>query len=169
MSGAMFETVTMLDYRRPLAERLKARKSCGPYTWRPRDAKADGIGFYCASKCGAGHDLEMDSRGSVCRLRLQWANDALPRGSRLARINGYYCDEFQDSTMTPIVALLPHGRGFLAGWTMGSGMAASLCTSYIWETIEEAAVAAHDEAERAADREREFQERESARLDEEEE
>lgn len=53
-----------------------------------------------------------------------------------------------------IIARLPHGRGYLAGFTMGEGMAASL-DGHIWTDIEDAARAAYDEAESAADREAE--------------
>ncbi len=134
----MFAQITMIDYARPLAERAKARKTCGPYTWAPAKP-GNGRGFYQSSK-----GLYMDRHGSSLDLRLEEANDHL-RGTRLAFTTGYYCDEFGDDTLQPIVARLPSRRGFLAGWTMGRGMCASL-DSHIWETIEDAARAAHDEA-----------------------
>lgn len=157
----MFQQITMIDYARPLAERAASRKVCGPYIWIPTPAPSGGRGFYQSSK-----GLFMDPRGSTLDLRLEDANDFL-RGSRLAQIGGYYCDNFQSDTLQPIIARLPHGRGFLAGWTMGRGMCASL-DGYIWESTEEAARAAHDEAERAAERQREFEAEEDARLEAEE-
>ena len=158
----MFSDIVMIDYRRPLAARRDARKSCGPYRWTPA-RPGSGRSFYQFGKGG----LRMDPAGSSFALRLEWANDLLPRGSRLGLINGYFCDEFQDCTMIPIVARLPRSRGFLAGWTMGAGMLASLDAT-IWETAEDAARAAHDEAERSAESEREYQERERAEFEAEE-
>lgn len=32
---SLFDTITMLDYMRPLRERMESRKVCGPYTWSP--------------------------------------------------------------------------------------------------------------------------------------
>jgi hypothetical protein len=149
----LFHDIVTHDYARPLKARAASRKVVGPYHWTPRDpAKSGGFGFYCASK-----GLAMDAHGSICDLRLEWANDLLPSGSRLAFTNGYYYDRYQDTTLAPIVARLPHNRGFLAGWTMGQSMCAGLST-VIHETAEEAARAAHSEAECAAERQREFEE-----------
>lgn len=158
----MFAEIVLINFRRSLAARRDARKFCGPYHWTPAKPGA-GRGFYQASNGG----LRIDQAGSSFALRLEWANDLLPRGSRLGLINGYYCDEFQDCTMVPIVARLPRSRGFLAGWTMGAGMYASLDAT-IWEIAEDAARAAHDMAERDAEREREYQERERERFEAEE-
>ena len=101
----------------------------------------------------------MDRTGSPIALRLEEANQHLSY-SRLSNINGYYCDMDGDGdTLQPIIARLPHGRGFLAGWTMGEGMCASL-DGHIWTDEEEAARAAHDLAEHDAERSREAQARE---------
>jgi hypothetical protein len=75
-------------------------------------------------------------------------------------------NEYGDS-LTPIIARLPRSRGFLAGWTMGSGMCAELDAT-VWETAEEAAQAAYDFAESAAERQADFEAEEAARLDAEE-
>jgi hypothetical protein len=159
----MFHHIVLRDLSKPIRERHS--KHVGPYTWEPTDAAwSKGFGFYTAS----GKGLRMDRAGSRFDLRLEYANDLLDSYSRLAGITGYYCDEFQDSTMIPIVARLPHGRGFLAGWTMGQGMCASL-SSYIHETERDAAIAAHDDAESAAQREQEYQARMNAEDSEEEE
>ena len=140
----MFNEITLINYARPLADRAKARKSVGPYRWRPSQP-GKGRGFYQAS----GQGLACDARGSTFDLRLELANDHLS-GSRRSNINGYYCDAFGDGTLTPIIARLPKGRGFLAGWAMGAGMCASLDAD-IYETPEEAARAAHSMAESDAD------------------
>ena len=136
----MFSRITMIDYRRPLAERANARKFCGPYYWTPAKP-GKGRGFYQASK-----GLRMDPRGSSFDLRLDYANTHAPyqrRGS------GPFWSE-NDCEFTAIIARLPHGRGFLAGWTMGNGMLASL-DAYIWPDIEGAAQAAIDDARQAAE------------------
>lgn len=138
----MFSNIVMINYDRPLAERAASRKVAGPYRWEPSEP-GKGRGFYQAS-----HALECGD--STFRLRLEWANDHL-RGSRLSFINGYYCDN--TDTLQPIIARLPHGRGFLAGWTMGQGMCASL-DGYIYLSEEDAARAAHSTAEFTADENR---------------
>jgi hypothetical protein len=133
----------------PLRKRLESREYVGPYYFEPAKP-GTGRGFYQASRglaCGDG----------TFSLRLEWANDHLS-GSRLSNIDGYFCDPDGDGdTLKPIVARLPHGRGFLAGWTMGNGMAASMDAT-IWETIEDAARAAHDLADHDAENERDYQE-----------
>lgn len=137
-----------------LRERLEMRKTCGPYRWTPAEP-GQGRGFYQSSKglwCG----------DSTFDLRLVYANELLPWYFKLRRTEGYYVD--MDEILTPIVARLPHGRGFLAGWTMGPGMCASL-DGHVWHDPESAARAAHQEAEQAAEREREYRERESEQED----
>jgi hypothetical protein len=75
---------------------------------------------------------------------------------RPARVNGWYCDAFQDQTITACVLRLPHNRGFLAGWTMGKGMASSVDFE-IYQEEQDAWRAADSMAENAADKEREYQ------------
>lgn len=94
--------------------------------------------------------------GSNVRLRVEDANEHLPSYSRLSRIDGYYSDEYGIDTLRPAIARLPGGRGFLAGWTMGEGMVTSFDADVI-ETAEDAAMQAHDIAERAAEDERAYQ------------
>lgn len=148
------------DFSRPLKSRLESRKHVGPYYINP--SKPGGSrGFYTASK-----GLACASHGALFDLRLEDANDHLGE-SRLRFTTGYYCDEFQDSTLQPIVARLPRGRGFLAGWTMGRGMCATLELD-VYAAAEDAARAAHSAAEYAAEQEREYQERESERIEAEE-
>jgi hypothetical protein len=146
------QTITLIDYARPLAERAKARKFCGPYQWSPtRPGK--GRGFYSSTRDA----LTIDRAGSTFSLRLESANDHL-RGTRLARTTGCYCDPHGDSdTLQPIIARLPHGRGFLAGWTMGAGMAGSV-SGEIYGDETDAAYAAHALADYDATASREAQE-----------
>lgn len=149
----MFSTIITHDRRKPMKVRAADRKFCGPYRWNPSEP-GKGRGFYQDSKA-----LRMDRAGSSFDLRLEYANDFL-RGSRLARTVGYYAgDHYVSDMLQPIVARLPKGRGFLAGWTMGTGMCAALDAT-IWDTAEDAARAAHDEAERDAERMREASEAE---------
>lgn len=145
----MFREIVMIDYGRPLAARLASRKYCGPYRWTPA-APGKGRGFYSGSSA-----LDIDSHGSSFRLRIEDANDHIRY--RRNQIRGYYCDPECIDTLQPIIARLPRGRGFLAGWTMGAGMCASL-EKDIYPDAESAAGAAHCAAEYAAEREREYQE-----------
>lgn len=145
----MFREIVMIDYGRPLAARLASRKYCGPYRWTPA-APGKGRGFYSGTSA-----LDMDARGSGFRLRIEDANDHTR--DRRNQVRGYYCDPDCIDTLQPIIARLPRGRGFLAGWTMGAGMCASI-EGYVYPDAESAASAAHDVAEYAAEREREYQE-----------
>lgn len=140
----MFTEITMINYTRPPAERAKARKFCGPYKWRPSQP-GKGRGFYQSSQY-----LEMDGPGSSFALRLDYANTHAP-GYSYSRPTGYFCDQHGDDKLTPIIARLPRGRGFLAGWTMGRGMCAALAPD-IYHDIEDAALAAYNEAENDAER-----------------
>lgn len=146
----MFTDITLIDYGRPLVERAKARKIVGPYHWAPAKP-GDGRGFYQSADY-----LECDARGSTFALRLEYASAFLPAYSRNISHQGYACDD-AGTYLIPIVARLPHDRGFLAGWTMGKGMPANL-EGHIWRDAEDAARDAHEIANRDAEREREYQE-----------
>ncbi len=127
-----------------LKERAIMRKSCGPYHWKPT-VPGQGRGFYQSSRGLMVGDATFD-------LRLELANDHL--SGRLHYTNGYYIDSFQDTSAVPIVARLPHGRGFLPGYTLGRGMCAAI-EADIYADIEDAARAAHQVAERIAELNRE--------------
>lgn len=134
--------------RPSLRRRLEMRKCCGPYQWTPSEP-GKGRGFYQSN------EGELMTGDSTFRLRLYWANSFLNGPGRAGDIDGYYCDADMDGdTLKPIVARLNHGRGYLAGWTMGAGMCASIDAD-IYGTPEDAARAAHDLAERDAERNRE--------------
>lgn len=140
----LFSEITLINFTRPLSERAKARKFAGPYRWRPATPNT-GRGFYSGANW-----LTMDKAGSSFELRLEDANDYLT-GTRLGRVTGYWADEYGDFVLHPIIARLPHGRGFLAGYTAGAGMCAGL-DHVIHATAEDAAIAAHREAEYWAER-----------------
>lgn len=150
----MFSEITLHDFTRPLVQRKAARRHVGPYRWRPAKPGA-GRSFYL-SKGGIQGGTRMEACG--LDLRVSEADEHLPSGSRLARIHGYFIDRHCDETISPIVIALPHGRGFFAGWTLGEGMASTL-DPHIWGTAEEAAMSAHDIAERAAEDERDYRDR----------
>lgn len=116
------------------------RKCCGPYQFRA-DADSEYRFAYLNSDFFPG-------------LRWEYADEIAPRA---IRHTGWYCDEYQDETIRGIVLRLPKGRGFLAGWTMGKGMATEIDVSWVHEDEIEAARAADERAERAAERMREDQ------------
>lgn len=144
------------DFAVPLRKRADSRKRVGPYCQRPSQP-GSGVGFYMES--GA---FRMARHGARISLRIE---EAGPRGWR-----ALYAYRFNDhgDAMVPIIARLPKGRGFLAGWTMGEGMCAELASA-IYQDEDEARRAAHIEAEHAADRECDFEAEEAERLQREEE
>lgn len=135
--------------RGTFAERIARMRNpvCGPYYHAPRPG-ASGVFFYHESDFAPG-------------LRMHYADEI----ASSIRHRGWYCDEIGDQTIRGLVARLPHGRGFLAGWTMGAGMASELDTSHVWTDETEAAHAADDAARFAAEEQREFEERERAALE----
>ena len=160
----LFREIHLIDYRRPLAKRREDRRYTSGYRWRPSDAReADRVGFYQASD-----RLAMDKAGSPVCLRLSEANEHLSECDRRRWVTGYYCDEHGDGeTLKPIVATLPRGRGFLAGWTMGEGMCANLERTVL-ESAADAADRAHDIALRDGEEACRLDVEERQRLEEEE-
>lgn len=129
-----------------LPKRLKDSKTrcTGDYFHAPKPiaGRHPGRGFY------------LEDAGQVF-TRWQWADDVVS-----LKHTGWFCDEFQDSKMRGIVARLPHGR-FLAGWSMGEGMASEI-DGQIYTDETEAGRAADSMAESAAETEREYQEEQEA-------
>lgn len=141
------------------AQRLAVYKDslCGPYYHAPKPVnfQADkGQSFY----------LGQDGKQGFGQPGLRWAWCDEVEGVNI-RHTGWYCDEFQDGKIRGIVFTLPHSRGFLAGWSMGEGMA-SVVECDIYETARDAAYAADSIAENAAESQREYEE--SQRLEDEE-
>lgn len=110
----------------------------GPYYHAPRPEDAGkGQGFY----------LESDGMPG---LRWRWCDEIVS-----VEHTGWFCDEYQDSKIRGLVMRLPKNRGFLAGWSMGEGMASEVY-GRIYETEEDAAYAADSMAENVAEKEREY-------------
>lgn len=123
-------------------ERKGLKRLTSGYYHAPTPNNKTVIGFY----------LGCNSGGTPFRLRYKFADEIVN-----LRHNGWYCDIYGNQTIRGIVFTLPNRRGFVAGWTMGEGMCASLDFD-IYQTEEEAAYAADSIAERAAESEREYQE-----------
>jgi hypothetical protein len=106
---------------------------------------------------GNSHSFYLGSAG----MRWQYADEV--EGARIKH-EGWFTDPYgAGNTIRGIVFRLPHARGFLYGWTYGDCMAATI-NGDVWPGDDEAgaAVAADQDAERAAESEREYQERWSA-------
>ena len=124
-----------------LRRRFQLRQHCGPYYGTPPEAgKQESRMFYFASDFAPG-------------LRWEWCDEVAPVISH----SGWYCDQFCDETIRGVVFRLPHGRGFLAGWSMGEGMSSEIDVSYIYDDESSAAYAADSMAQYAAERQREFE------------
>lgn len=104
----MFDKIYLIDFKRSLRDRQKDRQFTSGYYWNPSAGRGD-VGFYL------GRNSRMDQYGSRVSFRLQFPDS-----------RSWWCDPHGDAKLTPIVAQLPHQRGFLAGWTMGTMMASSL-------------------------------------------
>ena len=141
----MFKNIILRDFSRPVKARNHPPSCVGPYTFSPSPAceRRDGWSTYTGTS----------ESETLFRLRYEDANEHL--SGRTADVTGYWTDEHGDSdTIKPIIWRLPRSRGFLAGWTMGAGMCASLDAG-IFADAESAAYAAHSVAEHAAEREQE--------------
>lgn len=121
-------------------KRRESRKRCGPYTIHSAPSSSTTAFFYHDSDFAPG-------------LRWDWCDDVAP-----IKHTGWFCDEYQSETIRGLVFRLPKGRGYLAGWSMGEGMASEVNTSYVYAEARDAGFAADSMAESAAEREREYQE-----------
>lgn len=126
-------------------QRQERYKYTGGYYTAPKP-NADGKGFYLDDS-----------------IRWKWCDDV---ADARIRHTGWFCDEYQDSKIRGIVILLSHGR-YLAGWSMGEGMASELSYDIYFDEID-AARDADTMAEDAAERECEYQEEQQRLQDEEE-
>lgn len=128
----------------PLAQlrrQKETRKVCGGYYHAPTPNSNNGRGFY------------LDDAGQPF-TRWQWADDV--EGAHISH-SGWFTDDHGDSEkIRGIVVRLPHGR-FMAGWSMGKGMASTLEPD-VYDDIDEAAQMADEHARVAAENEREYQE-----------
>lgn len=90
-------------------------------------------------------------------LRWQWCDECDDAPNHVRRNNGWYADpNGMGETIRGIVLRLPRSRGFLAGWSMGEGMASTV-DGELHATERDAARAADQMAEHAAEDEREYQ------------
>lgn len=143
-------TIYLHDWRAPLRRRLESRRYVGPYQYTvPALGPSAGRGYYASDDSGAS-----ETRDSMFRLR------ACEPPRRFD--HGWYCDDLQHDSIRPVVLRLPHGRGFLAGWTMGEGMASSVDFD-IYTDEADAWRAADSMAERAAEAALDHQAEEAAR------
>lgn len=101
-------------------------------------------------------------------MRWAWCDEVEGVGRSIDHKGWFTDDEGTGDTIRGIVVRLPRSRGFLAGWSMGEGMATSLDLD-IYETERDAAITANSIAENAAEAEREYQEKVRAEEEEEEE
>lgn len=105
------------------------------------------------------YPLTRDNKTTFCyldhpkTLRWQWADDV----SVSIRHQGWFLDDFQDDTIRGVVFRLPKNRGFLAGASMGVGMATWIECKIIYCDIH-AALSADRMAELLAEDEREYRE-----------
>jgi hypothetical protein len=139
--------------RGPLAKRLaeyrqtRGKRTCGPYDRSEPAPNPRGAYFYLESDFAPG-------------LRWKWCDEI--RGAHIGH-EGWFCDDCQDQTIRGFVMRLPHGRGFIEGWSMGEHMASNLDYT-IWDDEVDAARDADRMAERAAADGRQYQAREDERL-----
>lgn len=135
--------------------RFVANMACGPAALRKKWANRKFCGEYSHAPnpelLGTGRGFYLNSAGQPFN-RWQWADDAYASIGH----TGWFCNEYQDEKIRGIVAFLPHGR-FLAGWSMGEGMASIVDAAPIFGNQIDAAIYADRLAELAAEREREYQ------------
>lgn len=118
------------------------RPVCGPYYHAPKPNQREGSSFYLASDFMPG-------------LRWQWCDEVVP----IIGHTGWFTDEYGDGEkVRGLVFRLPHGRGFLIGWSMGEGMCGEVSTSFIYPNAHIAAHAANNWADKVAERQWEHEE-----------
>ena len=87
----------------------------------------------------------------VFSLRWTWCDEVEDLPSRIDH-RGWFSDDMQLQTIRGIVFRLNKNRGFLAGWSMGEGMASEIETAHIFEDEIKAAYAADSIAELIAEK-----------------
>ncbi len=145
----MFDLITLHDFSKPLSQRI--RKHTGPYKWRPA-APGKGRGFYTQYDKSTS-DPSCAQHGAGFNLRIEPAQDHV--SGRMSYTTGFGGSDLSE-TYKPIVFRLPRSRGFLAGWTLGAGMASTL-EPEIYDCIQDAAMAAYSCAQSAAEDEIDYQ------------
>lgn len=136
----MFATITMMNLEKPLVARLGRLER---FVFHPVERGVKSRFFYAES---AMPEIETAEFGAGFRLRFVPANDFL-LASVLSQTSGYLASD--GDVVSPVVALLPRSRGFLAGWSLGPGMPSGLDLT-VWKDDHEAARHAHQLAEEIA-------------------
>lgn len=133
-----------------LSKRLVDRKNgfCGPYYHAPKPLTRPTMGE------DNGRAFYLESQG-MPGLRWEWCDDVARVGH-----SGWFTNEFQDEKLRGLIFQLPHGRGFLAGYSAGSGMY-SVFEYSVYPDKTDAAYAADSLAEFMAEQQREYEEREN--------
>ena len=111
-----------------LKQKRESRKVCGGYTHAPTPNQNKGWGLYDAPRY---------------------------HGLRIER-TGYWCSFDDLDPMYAVIVRLPHGRGFLVGWTMGDDMIMSIDADLIADE-DDARYCAQSRCESAAEAEAEYQ------------
>lgn len=139
----------------PCGSRTKRLESfrnyiCGPYQHKPKPIQHDSNGafFYLGSDFMPG-------------LRWQWCDEV--KGSGIDH-TGWFTDDQCDEKIRGLVFRLPKSRGFLAGWSMGKSMASEV-EAYVYHDEDSAARAADSLAKSVADKERDYQASERAKIE----
>jgi hypothetical protein len=125
------------------------KRITGPYYQSEPAPNTDGRMFYMGE-----HETLGDFMPG---LRWKWADKCEDVGRSIDH-TGWFCDDFQEDKIRGMVFRLNHGKGFLAGWSMGEGMISSL-EYEIYKTEREAAYAADRLAEKHAEADREANEK----------
>lgn len=154
--------VRFYDYSRPIGKRKSPYHFTSTDVITGRENTPQETGGYLNSN---GTLLD---EGAFCTLRVIACHNIPDTECRTIRgrfvdHDGWYINDFGE-TLYGIVARLPKSRGYLAGWTLGGGMCATLDRTHVYDDIGDAAYAADSIAERAAEREREYQEKCGAAL-----
>lgn len=109
-------------------------------------------------QAGKGRSFYLNDSASPASTRWRWCDDV----TRAIKHTGWYIDELQYDKIRGLVVLLPHGR-FLAGWSMGEGMASEVdATMYLDEV--DAALSADSLAQGVAEQEQVYQEEQADKL-----
>jgi hypothetical protein len=123
---------------REVAARMRFAYSVTP---KPLAPGASGLGWYLDSDFAPG-------------LRWEWCDKV--EGARIGHTGWYTDRDGIGDSIRGLVLRLPHGRGFLAGTSMGQGMSSG-ASRRIYEDERSAARAADRAAESEAETEREYQ------------
>lgn len=130
----------------------------GPFSKRIERMRNPITGGYITSPAprvaGAGEVFFCLDSDFMPGLRWQWCDDVATR----IQHTGWFCDsDGQGDKIRGLVMRLPNGRGFLAGWSMGEGMASAVDLATCPDAIS-AALVADDMAQQTAEREQEYRE-----------